>query len=74
MPQFAVSYHVCPQCARALPAQSGEQFCPNDGTALLKCCPDCTAPILSPYAQFCTRCARPYAGSVHVMGGWGRRG
>ncbi|WP_189010200.1 double zinc ribbon domain-containing protein [Deinococcus malanensis] len=74
MPENAVSYHVCPQCARAVPAQAGEQFCPNDGTALLKTCPGCSAPILSPYSQFCTRCARPYAGSLHSTGGWGRRG
>lgn len=51
-----LTYRLCPRCARAVPAGSGERYCVNDGTELLSACPWCAAPITSPYARFCTRC------------------
>ncbi|MFC4426426.1 double zinc ribbon domain-containing protein [Deinococcus navajonensis] len=61
MPNTAVSYHLCPQCARAVPAQSGERFCANDGTRLLDACPGCSRAILSPYSHFCPHCGHALA-------------
>ncbi|MFC4638829.1 double zinc ribbon domain-containing protein [Deinococcus hohokamensis] len=68
MSKTALSYHLCPQCARAVPAQSGELFCANDGTKLLTSCPGCARAILSPYWQFCPLCGRALA-SASVPGG-----
>lgn len=64
----AVSYHICPKCTRAVPAESQELFCSNDGTKLLMACPGCSGLILSPYSQFCSRCGHPYAGSAQQAG------
>ncbi|WP_170928565.1 zinc ribbon domain-containing protein [Deinococcus hopiensis] len=55
-PCSALAYRLCPRCLRAVPTISGERYCVNDGTRLLESCPQCTAPITSPYARFCTRC------------------
>lgn len=55
-PDQPLAFHVCPHCGRAVPASSTERYCPNDGQALLRHCPACHAPILSPYARFCTHC------------------
>lgn len=52
----AVHYRLCPRCARAVPTTSGERYCANDGTRLLNACPECHAPITSPYARYCVRC------------------
>lgn len=52
----ALTYRLCSRCARAVPSRSDEQYCVNDGTELLSACPQCSAPITSPYARFCTRC------------------
>lgn len=51
-----LTYRLCPRCARAVPTSSGERYCVNDGTELLGACPQCGAPITSPYARFCVRC------------------
>ncbi|CAM3831494.1 zinc ribbon domain-containing protein [Deinococcus frigens] len=51
-----LAYRLCPRCARAVPATSGERYCANDGTRLMDACPQCRAPITSPYARFCVRC------------------
>ncbi|MBB5295063.1 double zinc ribbon domain-containing protein [Deinococcus metallilatus] len=61
MPRNPVSYHLCPRCGRAVPAQTQEVFCVNDGTRLLTACPGCAQPIRSPYSQFCPRCGQAYA-------------
>ncbi|WP_019588401.1 double zinc ribbon domain-containing protein [Deinococcus apachensis] len=52
----ALTYRLCPHCARAVPGHSAEFYCANDGTRLLEVCPQCGAPITSPYARFCVRC------------------
>ena len=52
----ALIYRLCPRCARAVPGSSAERYCANDGTRLLEVCPQCGAPITSPYARFCVRC------------------
>lgn len=54
-----VSYRLCPQCGRAVPQQSGERYCANDGHLLLDACPQCEEPIASPYTRFCTCCGAP---------------
>ena len=64
MPTDLLSYHLCPQCTRAVPASAGEAFCINDGTRLLTACPACTHPITSPYALHCPKCGSAYAASL----------
>lgn len=64
MPKPGVTYHLCPHCARAVPASSGEQFCTNDGIKLLTFCPSCAQAISSPYAHFCSRCGQTLAGPL----------
>ncbi|WP_456833082.1 double zinc ribbon domain-containing protein [Deinococcus sp. UYEF24] len=51
-----MTYRLCPQCGRAVPAREPERYCPNDGALLLVACPACQSPITSPYARYCTRC------------------
>jgi predicted amidophosphoribosyltransferase len=55
------SFCLCPNCFRAVPARSGERYCPNDGTRLLERCPLCETAITSPYAQFCVGCGFEFA-------------
>lgn len=55
-PSPPLAYRLCPRCARAVPSTSEERYCANDGTRLLEVCPQCGAPITSPYARFCVRC------------------
>ncbi len=57
-PDVPLHYHLCPQCARAVPAQSGELYCVNDGARLLSACPACGAAITSPYSRYCSGCGR----------------
>lgn len=52
----SLHYRICPCCTRAVPVESGEKYCINDGTAMLEQCRTCQAPILSPYAQNCFQC------------------
>ncbi|MBX3142067.1 MAG: hypothetical protein KF875_15030 [Trueperaceae bacterium] len=52
----AVSYRICPVCARATPSSAGENYCPNDGAELLRACPSCGAPIGSPFGEYCSAC------------------
>lgn len=61
-----IAYRLCPQCNRAVPAQSGEQYCVNDGVKLLEVCPACGLGIISPYARFCRGCGLAYAGHGFV--------
>ena len=49
-------YRLCPKCARAVPASSGERYCINDGTHMLERCPVCDTSIGSPHARFCGAC------------------
>ncbi len=53
-----LSYHLCPICGRATPAELAEKHCPNDGSRLLTACPTCNAAITTPYARYCTRCGQ----------------
>jgi predicted nucleic acid-binding Zn ribbon protein len=55
-----VAYRICPKCARAVPLESGEKFCSNDGTKLLEACASCQAPITTPYARFCSKCGAEF--------------
>ncbi|PNY82020.1 double zinc ribbon domain-containing protein [Deinococcus koreensis] len=52
----SATYRLCPRCGRTLPSHSQEHYCSNDGARLLSGCPQCHAPITSPYARYCTRC------------------
>ena len=56
-----LSYHLCPRCQRAVPAEAGESYCPNDGAPLLQSCNHCGAVITSPYSHFCTTCGQKLA-------------
>jgi len=58
MTTAAVSYRLCPRCFRAVPLESQELYCPNDGEKLLERCPHCAARIKSPYARFCVSCGQ----------------
>jgi hypothetical protein len=55
-PESGLSYRLCPQCGRAVPATSKERYCINDGSWLLEACPICTATVRSPYARHCGVC------------------
>jgi hypothetical protein len=55
------TYRLCPHCLRAMPAQSDERHCPNDGTKLITHCPACLTPIRDPYARYCTGCGLEFA-------------
>jgi predicted RNA-binding Zn-ribbon protein involved in translation (DUF1610 family) len=56
-----ITYHLCPHCFRAVPQTAAEYHCPNDGSLLLTACPECSAPIASPYARYCTTCGQSFA-------------
>ena len=49
-------YRLCPRCERAVPANTEERYCINDGTWMLEHCPLCQASITNPYARFCAAC------------------
>jgi endogenous inhibitor of DNA gyrase (YacG/DUF329 family) len=53
-------FRICPKCQRAVPGQSEERYCINDGALLLERCPKCQARIQSPYARFCARCGHSF--------------
>jgi hypothetical protein len=59
-PNESVSYLLCPRCLRAVPRESGERFCPNDGIRLLLACPKCNHPITSPFNHYCTQCGHSF--------------
>ena len=52
-------YRICPRCARAVPIESEEKYCINDGTEMTEQCQVCQAPIMSPYARNCAQCGQP---------------
>jgi len=54
------NYKLCLRCLRAVPLESEEFYCSNDGERLLECCPRCAASILSPYAHYCVKCGTPF--------------
>lgn len=54
-------YRLCPNCFRAVPVNSSERYCINDGTWLLEHCPLCAESITSPYARFCAACGLEFA-------------
>jgi endogenous inhibitor of DNA gyrase (YacG/DUF329 family) len=53
-------FRICPKCQRAVPGQSEERYCVNDGELLLERCPKCQARIQSPYARFCAHCGHSF--------------
>jgi hypothetical protein len=55
-----IAYRICLKCARAVPLESNEKFCSNDGEKLLEACPSCQNPITSPYARFCSSCGTEF--------------
>lgn len=66
-----MTYHLCPECFRATPAQAKERYCPNDGTRLLEACPQCHASISSPHAQFCSQCGYHFAAAPSTVRTYG---
>ena len=54
-------YRLCPRCNRAVPSQSQERYCINDGEAMLSQCPKCKTRIKNPYARFCAACGLAFA-------------
>ena len=71
MATAAVSYRLCPRCFRAVPLESEELFCPNDGEKLLERCPHCAARIKSPYARFCVSCGQALGPHPHGLYSFG---
>jgi ribosomal protein L37AE/L43A len=63
------SFHLCPLCGRATPASAKERFCLNDGTKLLRACPQCGAAVLSPYSHFCAQCGHGFAAGTLAPSG-----
>jgi RNA polymerase subunit RPABC4/transcription elongation factor Spt4 len=61
------SYRLCPKCARAVPNDSEERYCINDGARLLEACLGCGASITSPYARFCPVCGTEYRANHAVL-------
>lgn len=57
-------FRLCLVCSRAVPVDSKELYCINDGSRLLDVCPRCEARITSPYAQFCPACGQEYRSFV----------
>jgi predicted amidophosphoribosyltransferase len=57
----SLRYHLCPHCARAVPAGALERYCVNDGAQLMQACPACGGAITSPYARYCPACGHEYA-------------
>ena len=51
-----VAYKLCPRCFRAVPLESEEIYCPNDGEKLLGKCGVCGTHITNPYAHYCVKC------------------
>ncbi len=60
-------YHLCPRCYRATPASVKEMYCPNEGTKLLTACPNCAAPISSPYNRFCAACGQGFSPTISQL-------
>jgi uncharacterized CHY-type Zn-finger protein len=54
-------FYLCPCCHRAVPGNTFEHYCINDGTPMLECCPVCKTRITSPYARFCANCGLAFA-------------
>ena len=54
-------YRLCLRCARAVPAQSLERYCINDGTMMLEFCPVCETRIHDPYARCCAGCGLAFS-------------
>ena len=67
-PIWATLYRLCPVCFRAVPVQSQERYCINDGTLLLEACPACQRPITSPYARFCGECGSEFGHEATELG------
>ena len=57
-------FRLCRTCSRAVPAESKERYCINDGSRLLESCLGCGAHITSPYARFCPACGQEYRSSM----------
>jgi hypothetical protein len=55
-PSSQARFRLCPVCARAVPIESQEHYCINDGARMLECCPKCQAGIHSPYTRHCSSC------------------
>lgn len=64
MKKGLLTYHLCPSCGRATPAELGERHCPNDGSKLLSACPNCGAAFTMPYIRYCTHCGRALLGGT----------
>jgi hypothetical protein len=57
----SLGFKLCPRCGRAIPANSGEKHCINDGELLFNACPACETPIMHPYAKHCSSCGHEFA-------------
>ena len=58
---MSTTYRLCPRCLRAVPRNSRERHCINDGEPLISRCPRCRAPIRNPYARHCAGCGLGFA-------------
>lgn len=61
-------FRLCLVCSRAVPVESKELYCINDGSRLIEACPRCQTRITSPYAQFCPACGSEYRAFTPASG------
>jgi predicted amidophosphoribosyltransferase len=64
-------FRLCLECFRAVPVDSKEVYCINDGTKMIEACPRCGTHITSPYAHFCPTCGleyRSHSSALNSMG------
>jgi hypothetical protein len=54
-------FYLCPRCYRAVPGNTNEHYCTNDGTKMLEHCPACKTRITSPYARYCACCGLEFS-------------
>lgn len=66
--ETALFFRICPHCLRAVPGQSQERYCVNDGERLLERCPACLVCITHPYGRHCAVCGFEFTSSKLTPG------
>lgn len=64
--ETALFFLICPRCVRAVPGDSGEGYCINDGERLLERCPGCLVRISNPYGRHCAACGFEFSSASEM--------